>query len=217
MKKATLSQEVVRRMANTDEEQPQQLRNEILEKFTIKMKCSGYNFKQRSEIIISGLKGYERKLKRAAEGKQELHREGKATLGARSKKKLLAKFNWYKKKKNTEEEEQKAGCGKKNLFQGRYSNKKNTPGTRGGLGGRNQKVAIKGRKNSRKSAFVKKKKYIYIYIFYIPTIYFQPREFPRSGSKAKDGGEKERKKDRKLVITMANYASKMPPRVAHAK
>ena len=32
---------------------------------------------------------------------------------------------------------------------------------------------------------------------------FQPRENPRSGSKAKDGKEKREKKDRKLVITMA--------------
>ena len=35
-------------------------------------------------------------------------------------------------------------------------------------------------------------------------INFQPREFPQSGSKAKDRGEK--KKDRKFVITMASYA-----------
>ena len=43
----------------------------------------------------------------------------------------------------------------------------------------------------------------------------QPREFPRSGSKAKDIKE-ERERDRKLVITMACYALQMPHRVAHA-
>ena len=41
---------------------------------------------------------------------------------------------------------------------------------------------------------------------------FQPREIPRSGSKTKDG--EERKKKRKLVITMAIAT---PHRVAHAK
>ena len=123
MKRATLSQEVVRRMVNTDEEQPQQQRNEILELFTIKMQRSGYNSKQRKEIIISGLKGYERKLKRAAEGKQKLHRDGKATLGARSRKKLMAKFNWYKKKKDTQEEEKKPRQ-EKSMFQCRYNNNK---------------------------------------------------------------------------------------------
>ena len=43
---------------------------------------------------------------------------------------------------------------------------------------------------------------------------FQPQEFPRSGSKAKD--VKERKKDRKLVITMASYALQTGPRLQHA-
>ena len=42
---------------------------------------------------------------------------------------------------------------------------------------------------------------------------FQPREFPRSESKAK-GGEKKR---REMVITMASYALQTPPRLAHAK
>ena len=42
---------------------------------------------------------------------------------------------------------------------------------------------------------------------------FSLREFPRSGSKAKDG----EKEERKLVITMASYALQTPPRVVHAK
>ena len=50
---------------------------------------------------------------------------------------------------------------------------------------------------------------------------FQPREFPRSGSKAKDVKEEEekrekKKKERKLVITMASYALQTPPQGAHA-
>ena len=45
---------------------------------------------------------------------------------------------------------------------------------------------------------------------------FQTREFPRSGSKAKDGKE-EREKERLKVITTASYALQTPPRVAHAK
>ena len=43
----------------------------------------------------------------------------------------------------------------------------------------------------------------------------QPREFPRSGSKAKkEKKREEREKDRKSVITMASYALQMLPRVA---
>ena len=46
----------------------------------------------------------------------------------------------------------------------------------------------------------------------------QPREFPQSGSNAKDVKErkKEKKKERKLVITMASYALQTPPQVEHA-
>ena len=42
---------------------------------------------------------------------------------------------------------------------------------------------------------------------------FQPREFPLSGSKAKD----REKKERTMVITMASYALHTPPKVAHGK
>ena len=35
---------------------------------------------------------------------------------------------------------------------------------------------------------------------------FQPREFPQSGSKARDG-ERKRERDRTVVITMATFAS----------
>ena len=50
---------------------------------------------------------------------------------------------------------------------------RNTPGTRGGPGGRDQTLAVKRRKTPEDQLFFVKN--------------FQPREFPRSGSKAKDG------------------------------
>ena len=48
---------------------------------------------------------------------------------------------------------------------------------------------------------------------------FHTREFPQSGSKAKDGEKKKERKreERKLVITMVSYPLRTPPRVAHAK
>ena len=49
--------------------------------------------------------------------------------------------------------------------------------------------------------------------------HFQSQKFPRIGSKAKDGKEREKKekKDRKLVITMSSFALQTPPWVADAK
>ena len=48
---------------------------------------------------------------------------------------------------------------------------------------------------------------------------FRPREFPRSGSKAKDVEEEERKKERRAKVGNNNGQLRIatPPRVAHAK
>ena len=67
----------------------------------------------------------------------------------------------------------------------------NTPGTRGGPDGRDQTLAVKRRKSV---FFVKNNNYI-ISVLHISFSYAkilgetncQPQEFPRSGSKAKDG------------------------------
>ena len=45
---------------------------------------------------------------------------------------------------------------------------------------------------------------------------FSLGRFPKVGQKQKTE-KKERKRDRKLLITMAIYAMQTPPRVAHAK
>ena len=103
MKKSTLSQEIVRRMLNTSEEQPQDERNRIIEKFIVKMQVSGYNEKQVQDIVLAGLKGYENKKSRAEKNGSELHRDSKSTMGSRVKKKLMAKNNWFKTKKNKKE------------------------------------------------------------------------------------------------------------------
>ena len=48
--------------------------------------------------------------------------------------------------------------------------------------------------------------------------YFAHGSFPEVGQKdVKEEGKRERKKKRNSVITMASYALKTPPRVAHAK
>ena len=47
---------------------------------------------------------------------------------------------------------------------------------------------------------------------------FQPREIPRSGTKAKDGKEKKREKERpKVGNNNGQLSIATPPRVAHAK
>ena len=66
----------------------------------------------------------------------------------------------------------------------------NTPGTRCSPGSHYRTLAVKRRKS---------------YLKILGETNFQPREFPRSGSKAKDGEKRkrEREKERLMVITMA--------------
>ena len=84
----------------------------------------------------------------------------------------------------------------------------NTPGTRGGPGGRDRTLAVKKKKTRPKIIFFCKKKLPKFFFFFvhISSSYakilggnlFRTSEIPRSGSKAKDGekrGERERKKD----------------------
>ena len=99
--------------------------------------------------------------------------------------------------------------------------KRNTPGTAGGPDGRDRTLALKSKKDGRKSFFSRKKNQNYQFFLHSSSSYdkilgeklFRTREIPRSGSKAEDGEkrEKERKKEeRKLVKTMAKL------RMAHA-
>ena len=61
-KKASLSQEVVRRLLNTSEDTPQKERDDILDEFSTKLKRSGYSKYQQREIIESGIIGYKRRV-----------------------------------------------------------------------------------------------------------------------------------------------------------
>ena len=83
-----------------------------------------------------------------------------------------------------------------------------TPGTAGGPGGRDRTLAVKSRKNVRKITFfsLKKKNYQKFFFFlHISPSYtkilgeklFRTWKIPRSGSKAKDGGNKKKRRERK--------------------
>ena len=80
-----------------------------------------------------------------------------------------------------------------------------TPGTAGGPGGRDRTLAVKSRQTDEKSSFFLKKIkftpqfFFCIYLLVMPKYkggkLFHTWEFPRSGSKAKDGEKKEKKSE----------------------
>ena len=84
-KKASLSQEVVRRLLNTDEERPQEEKIEIIDEYCRKLEGSGYSKDQQKEIIEAGLIGYKRRIERQGGIR---HRKCKTTEKNREKEKL---------------------------------------------------------------------------------------------------------------------------------
>ena len=59
MKMKSLTQEVFRRLHNTNEKILEENKSEILSKFTQKLKNSGYNEKERLNIVKGGMKTYD--------------------------------------------------------------------------------------------------------------------------------------------------------------
>ena len=108
----------MRRLSNIHRHAPTRVREEVIEHFTQQMVNSGYGWRQTRDIVMSGIQGWRRKLERRKKEGFSFYREAKKTLGARFKKKLLGKTNWYKKRKGEEEEE---GLGGSKRFKNGYS------------------------------------------------------------------------------------------------
>ena len=105
-KKAVLSQEVVRRMLNTSEEESQGVRNDILKDFCKMLKRSGYDVEVRRKIIMRGHKGYGNLRSLDRRGIRRLHRRGIDTVTERYRKKLDGKTSWYKQVRKTDDKEE---------------------------------------------------------------------------------------------------------------
>ena len=70
----------------------------MVDKFTKKLKASGYNLNQCKELVKSGVTGYVNKITSRQRSGQPFYRCAKSTLGGRIKKKLTEKNTWFKKK-----------------------------------------------------------------------------------------------------------------------
>ena len=84
----------------------QGIQNIIVNDYSLTLLRSGYNVSSVRQIIISGLRGFKNKVRRAAEAGRKLHRSAESSLDARLKKKIFAKTSWFKNNK-------KAGANKK--------------------------------------------------------------------------------------------------------
>ena len=100
-----MSNELVRRLEvlSIDLEQPEV--DEIVNKFTQQLWNSEYNWKQCRDIVVSGLLGWKRKEAKKIRLGLPKYRSGIISLKARTEKRLLEKYNWFKQRKVDEIED----------------------------------------------------------------------------------------------------------------
>ena len=101
---AILSQEVNRRLLNTCEEEPQEVRDQVLNNFNAKLTVSGYDEDQVKQIMRRGVIRYETLRILDRQGKRRLHRPAWTTEEERARKKLTSKEDWYREKEQNEED-----------------------------------------------------------------------------------------------------------------
>ena len=101
-RRATLNQEMIRRMTNTSEVVDDKVRVEIVDDYAKKLVNSEYDVNSTRGFIIGGLKGYERLLSLSKDRKnpkwKPLHLAASWNSKARRVTKMLSKTTWFKEK-----------------------------------------------------------------------------------------------------------------------
>ena len=96
IKRQTLANEIIRIRRNTCETERERLKAEQLTRFAWKLHLSGYDERSRREILLSGLKGFDRLLELDKKGVKSLYRRRQENFGIRMLKKHGSRKNWYK-------------------------------------------------------------------------------------------------------------------------
>ena len=105
-RRSTLNQELIRRMINTSELVSLEERIDIIDKYAVKLMNSEYPLEEARNIIIGGLKGYERLLSLSKDTNnpkwKPLHMAAGWNAKNRRRAKELSKTKWYKGKTEVE-------------------------------------------------------------------------------------------------------------------
>ena len=104
---STLVNEVVRRLRNCYVGIPEVETKKILEKFTRKMKRSGYCEKMRREVLDAGVKIHEEQMEKERRGERAMYRTRKETKEEKRKEGGDKKKNWYKRRNKKGKERKK--------------------------------------------------------------------------------------------------------------
>ena len=98
-KLTTMGMEVFRRMRNTSRQASLSTRANIIDKFTVKLRSSGYSLKTVSGILESGLRFYYRKLRTDLEGGPGLNVRREDNTISKRRTKMGAKSEWFKRRR----------------------------------------------------------------------------------------------------------------------
>ena len=115
VKITSMVQEVIRRKRNFSRMVPEEEVKWEMSRFCAKMKRSGYSEGVRRDVLLSGIKGYEKMLRNEREGRRKLYRKQEEGKELRWAMKIKGKETWYKQRKREEGgdgdkgEEQKRG------------------------------------------------------------------------------------------------------------
>ena len=93
-----LSNDLVRRLLNTQEDLPSRFRAEVVDSYGVKLLTSGYSLDQTRKILVNGMKGYAAKVTRRKMVRRRIHLTASESAHGRRKKRLLGASSWYKDK-----------------------------------------------------------------------------------------------------------------------
>ena len=100
-----LSNDMVRRLLLTGEDLPEEERIRVVDEYSLKLLRSGHREEKVREIVLAGIRGFERRLLRSKLGKRKLYRRATESLASRQTKKIIGATDWYRKRKAKPEED----------------------------------------------------------------------------------------------------------------
>ena len=92
-----MGNEVIRRLLNSGGAIGNNERWEALDGYAVKLLTSGYTLEVTRRIILSGIRGFEAKVKRREQGGIPLYRTAAESGKSRNRKKIIGKSTWFKK------------------------------------------------------------------------------------------------------------------------
>ena len=104
-KMKTLSNDLIRRLLNTQEGLDKRESEEVIDKYGKKLLNSGYRKEKVVSILLAGIRGYRSKVRRCREKGVPLFRTAAESLRGRQFKRLVGSKEWYKKRKSDNSQE----------------------------------------------------------------------------------------------------------------